>query len=84
MHPEFISLISTPASFRNPPSIPISPNSFSISTTFDASSASCKSFLISVVFPAPRKPENISILVIEHNLLYRLSSLIAFISNFLS
>ena len=34
IQPEFISLICTPASLRKPPSIPISPNSFSINTTF--------------------------------------------------
>ena len=34
IHPEFISVTSTPASFKKPPSIPISPNSFSISTSF--------------------------------------------------
>ena len=33
IQPEFISRISIPASFKNPPSIPISPNSFSIRTT---------------------------------------------------
>ena len=63
IHPEFISVISIPVSFRNPPSIPTSPNSFSISTTFSLLSDSSKSFFISVVFPAPRKPETISILV---------------------
>ena len=36
MQPEFISVISIPASFKNPPSIPISPNSFSIRTTFSS------------------------------------------------
>ena len=34
MQPEFISVISMPASLRKPPSTPISPNSFSMSTTF--------------------------------------------------
>ncbi len=34
IHPEFISVISIPASLRKPPSIPISPNSFSINTSF--------------------------------------------------
>ena len=33
IQPELISLISTPASFKKDPSIPISPNSFSINTT---------------------------------------------------
>ena len=64
MQPEFISVISIPASFKKPPSIPISPNSFSMSTTCSPASASFKSFLISVVFPAPKNPETISILVI--------------------
>jgi len=34
MQPEFISLICTPESLRKPPSMAISPNSFSISTIF--------------------------------------------------
>ena len=34
MQPEFISVISMPASFRKPPSTEISPNSFSMSTSF--------------------------------------------------
>ena len=46
-----------------PPSMPISPNSFSISTTCWPAKASLMSFLIRVVLPAPRKPEKISILV---------------------
>jgi hypothetical protein len=53
-----------PASFKNPPSIPISPNSFSIRTTCSPASASESSFLIRVVFPAPRNPEIISIFAI--------------------
>ncbi len=64
IHPLFISLISIPASFKKPPSIPISPNSFSIRTTFVSASASFKSFLINVVLPAPKKPDIISIFVI--------------------
>ena len=64
MQPEFISVISIPASFKNPPSIPISPNSFSIRTTFSPLKPSCNNFLISVVFPAPKNPEIISIFVI--------------------
>ena len=64
IQPEFISRISIPESFKNPPSIPISPNSFSMRTTCSPEIASCKSFLIKVVFPAPRKPEIISIFVI--------------------
>ena len=65
MQPEFISLISIPASFKNPPSMPISPNSFSINTTFASAKASFKSFFINVVFPAPKKPDTISIFVIS-------------------
>ena len=64
MQPEFISVISTPASLRKPPSIAISPNSFSMRTSFSPLYASAMSLRISVVLPAPRKPENISILVI--------------------
>ena len=64
IQPEFISLISTPESFKNPPSIPISPNSFSISTTCSPFNASFNNLLISVVFPAPKKPDIISTFVI--------------------
>ena len=64
MQPEFISLILIPASARKPLSIPISPNSFSIRTIFSPWYASSMSFLMSVVLPAPKNPENISILVI--------------------
>ena len=64
IQPEFISVISTPASSRNLPSTPISPNSFSIRTSFSPGYASFISFLISVVLPAPRKPEKISTFVI--------------------
>ena len=63
MQPEFISVISTPASFRKPPSMPISPNSFSMSTFFCPWKASLRSFLMRVVLPAPRKPEIMSIWV---------------------
>ena len=66
IHPEFISVIFTPASCKKPPSIPISPNSFSIKTTFSPTYASLISFLISVVLPAPKKPEKISIFVIGY------------------
>ena len=34
MQPEFISVMLMPASCRKPPSMPISPNSFSMSTSF--------------------------------------------------
>ncbi len=64
MQPEFISLIWMPESFKKPPSMPISPNSFSISTSFWPWKDSSSSFLIRVVLPAPRKPEIMSIVVI--------------------
>ena len=57
MQPEFISVISMPESLKKPPSIPICPNSFSIRTIFSPEYASFISFFISVVLPAPRKPE---------------------------
>ncbi len=60
IQPEFSSLTATPASFIKPPSMPISPNSFSMRTSFSPAYASAISFLISVVLPAPRKPEKIS------------------------
>jgi len=60
MQPATISLIFTPDSLRNPVSTPISPNSFSMSTMFLFSYPSDMSFLMSVVLPAPRKPEKIS------------------------
>ena len=69
MHPEDISLICTPESFRNPPSMLISPNSFSISTSFSPGKASASSFLIRVVLPAPKNPETMSIFVIEKTFL---------------
>ena len=61
MQPELISLIFTPDSFKKAPSIPISPNSFSIKTTFSFFNPVSNNFLINVVFPAPKKPEIISI-----------------------
>ena len=67
MQPEFISLISIPEFFKNPPSMPISPNSFSISTSFSFANASLRSFFINVVFPAPKNPETISIFVLLIN-----------------
>ena len=63
MQPEDISEISTPESFKKPPSMLISPNSFSMSTSFSPWNASARSFLMSVVFPAPKKPEIMSIFV---------------------
>ncbi len=69
IQPEFISVISIPASFKKPPSTPISPNSFSIRTSFSPANASFKSFLIRVVLPAPRKPDTISIFVISSHFL---------------
>ena len=65
MQPEFISVMLIPASFKNPPSIPISPNSFSIRTIFLPANTSLTSFLISVVFPAPRNPEKMSTFVMS-------------------
>ena len=64
MQPEFISVTLMPAPSRKPPSTPISPNSFSISTSLSPVKASLMSFLMRVVLPAPRKPEKISTLVI--------------------
>ena len=63
IQPLFISVILMPDSFKNPPSIPISPNSFSIKTTFSPQYASAISFLISVVLPLPKNPEKISIFI---------------------
>ena len=76
IHPEFISVISIPASFKNPPSTPISPNSFSIRTSFSPAKASFKSFLIRVVFPAPRNPDTISIFVIFSSFLLQRGSVL--------
>ena len=70
IHPEFISVICMPESFKNPPSIPISPNSFSIRTIFSPLKASAISFLIRVVLPAPRNPEKMSTFVISITLPY--------------
>ena len=64
MQPELSSFTAMPASCMKPPSTPISPNSFSMSTSFSPAYASLMSFLMSVVLPAPRKPENISIFTI--------------------
>ena len=64
MQPLLSSVIWTPVSFMNPPSMPTSPYSFSSSTTFSPSKAPSSSFLISVVLPAPRKPEMILTFVI--------------------
>ena len=47
-------MILIPASLKKPPSIPISPNSFSISTTFLPENDSAISFLIRVVFLHPK------------------------------
>ena len=63
IQPLFISVICTPVSCKNPPSIPISPNSFSIITFFSLGYASRRSFLIRVVLPAPKKPDIISIFI---------------------
>ena len=64
IQPADISVISMPASFKNPESTPMSPNSFSMRTTFSPAYASLMSFFIRVVLPAPRKPEKMSIFVI--------------------
>ena len=64
IQPELISLISIPTSFKKLPSIPISPNSFSINTTFSPLNPVLKSFLIKVVFPAPKNPEIISTFIL--------------------
>ena len=69
IQPEFISFISMPESSKNPPSIPTSPNSFSIKTVFSFFTISSTLF-INVVFPAPKNPETISIFVIIISLLY--------------
>ena len=66
MQPEDISDTCTPLSFKKPPSMLISPNSFSMSTSFSPSKASFSSFLMRVVLPAPKKPEIISIFVIAN------------------
>ena len=63
MHPEFISRTSTPAPPSRAPSIPISPNSFSMIAIFSPARLSASSLRISVVFPAPRNPEMMSTLV---------------------
>ena len=54
IHPELISFISTPDSFKKLPSIPISPNSFSINTTFSLLKPFLNNFFIKVVLPAPK------------------------------
>ena len=65
MHPEDISEIWMPDSFKKPPSMLISPNSFSISTSCSPWKASERSFLMRVVLPAPRNPEIMSIFVMK-------------------
>ena len=65
MQPELISLIFIPLSFKKAPSIPISPNSFSIKATFSFVKQEENNFLIRVVFPAPKNPEIISTLTIS-------------------
>ena len=68
MQPEFNSVIWMPESRMKPLSTPTSPYSFSSSTTFSSPKAPPSSFLISVVLPAPRKPEIILIFVIAYHL----------------
>ena len=74
MQPEDISEICTPDSFKKPPSMLISPNSFSISTICSPGKASASSFLMRVVFPAPKKPEMMSILVMVSDPLLKFQS----------
>ena len=64
IQPELISLISMPESFKKVPSIPISPNSFSIRATLSFLKELSNNFLIRVVLPAPKNPEIISTLII--------------------
>ena len=73
MQPEDISEIWTPDSFRKPPSMLISPNSFSIRTSFSPGKASASSFLMRVVLPAPRKPETMSIFVMVSSPFHKIS-----------
>ena len=68
MQPEFSSVTWMPESFMKPPSMPTSPYSFSSRTTFSPSKAPPRSFLISVVLPAPRKPEIMLTFVILNHL----------------
>ena len=70
MHPEDISLICTPESFRNPPSMLISPNSFSISTSFSPGKASASSFLMSVRLACAQESGNDVDLCHSKNLLF--------------
>ena len=62
MHPCDNSLISIFASAKKSLSTLTSPNSFSISTNFSFVIFVFNNRLIKVVFPAPKKPETISIL----------------------
>ena len=55
MQPEFISVISTPASLRKPPSMPISPNSFSMRDDLLTVEGLVQQLLMRVVLPAPKK-----------------------------
>ena len=71
MQPEFISVTSIPASFMKPLSIPISPNSFSMRTTFSSLKTFEISSLMNVVLPAPKKPEIISTFIIYSFFLQR-------------
>ena len=64
IHPELISVTSIPALFIKVPSIPISPNSFSIKTICSPGYTSLINFFMNVVLPAPRKPDIISTFVI--------------------
>ena len=67
MQPLFISVTSMPAFFMKPLSMPISPNSFSMSTTRWPLYTLAIISLMKVVFPAPRKPDTISTFVIIYS-----------------
>ena len=70
MQPEDISETSTPLSLRKPPSTLISPNSFSMRTSFSSWYAWESSFLMRVVLPAPKNPDTMSIFAIGNHFLY--------------
>lgn len=55
MQPAFISLTDRPSLSRMAPSMLTSPNSFSMMTVLEKSSASLINFLMNVVLPDPKK-----------------------------
>ena len=65
MQPLFISVTVMPASFIKLPSTPTSPYSFSSRMIFSSRTLPPRSFLMSVVLPAPRKPEMMLTLTME-------------------